>query len=164
MQAARQSFRLLLTLAIAVPALGTFVRGVWPVALVFFVAGGFWLGGRRWAWVSGASFVLCVVGLVLASLLDVGLLWLLPGMIAALAAWDLDAFIVRLASVERVEHESVLVRAHLQRLGLLCAVSLLVSGVVSLMRLHLSFGLTLALALVVVVAVRFILYSLDEGA
>ena len=150
-------------LAMSAPAIGALLQGAWPAGLGLSAIAALWLNARRWRWLNGLSFALYIAGSAIMVGLGVGMGWLLVGVTAALAAWDLEAFGARLASVERVENEHALMRTHLQRLGLVCAGGLLLGAGASLIRLQLRFGGALLLALLAVLGLGYVLRSIGES-
>lgn len=168
MKELRWFFLVAVALAAGVPGLGGALQGMWPVTLLLLVAGALWLGAQRRRSLAGWSWALCVAGLVIAAWLDVGMGWLLLGMVAALAAWDLDAFRGRMAGFSHIENERRLIRAHLRRLGAVSGIGLLLGAAALFMRVQLSFGLALIIAFLAVLGAAFVLHQLgrqgeDEG-
>ncbi len=149
-------------LAVGLPTVGAFLQGMWPAAVVLLVIGILWLSATRLQWAGNLVFALAVGGLAFSAWVGVNMGWLLPGMVAAIAAWDLAAFVARLASVARIENERELVRDHLQRLGIVSIVGLALAAAASLIRVHLSFGIALLLALFVVLGLGYVLRGISE--
>ena len=167
MRELRRFFWVAVALAAGGPGLGAAFQGLWPITLLVLVAGALWLGARRRRWLAGWSWALCMAGLVAATWLGVGMGWLLPGMVGALAAWDLDAFGSRLAQWAHIENERRLIHAHLRRLGAVSGIGLLL-GAALFIRVQLSFGLALIIAFLAVLGAAFVLHQLgrqgeDEG-
>lgn len=110
-----------------------------------------WVGAlRHWSWSTHVVFV-GQVGLVAAAAwVGAPLGWLLPALLAALAAWDLDRFVRRVTPHQAppiVEALEVIQRRHLIALGATLIGGGALSGLGLLARAPLGFGVTLALAL-----------------
>lgn len=148
--------------AVGLPAIGALVQGLWSLVVGFMAIGLLWLVIPRRRWTGDGFFVLCVAGIALAVWIGVAMGWLIGGMVAALAAWDLDAFGARLASVRRVENESALVDEHLRRLAVVSAVGFLLAAAALFVRVRLSFGVALLLALVAVLGLGHVLRGIGE--
>lgn len=125
------------------------------IAMVVFGVLG-WAGAlRRWSWSTHVVFVGQVGLAAAAAWLGAPLGWLLPALLAALAAWDLDRFVRRTAppppALAIVEAPDAIQRRHLIALGgaLCCGGAL--GGLGLLARAQLGFGATLALALALAV-------------
>jgi hypothetical protein len=134
-------------------ALGYANQALWIGAGIDVAIGLLWLAGdwRGWDWVAG----LCLAGWVgLAALgvwqgLPAG--WMLIGVVAALAAWDLGHFAARLRTAGTITRPAELTRAHLRQLAIVVAAGLLLGGIALGIRVELTFGwaiLTAALAII----------------
>jgi hypothetical protein len=101
-----------------------------------------WLAGdwRGWDWTND----LCLTGWVgLAAFgawqgLPAG--WMLIGLVAALAAWDMGHFAVRLRGAGAITRPAELTRAHLHQLALVAGAGLLLGGIALGLRFKLTFG------------------------
>lgn len=162
MKELRRFFWVAVALATGGPGLGAALQGLWSITLVMLVAGALWLGARQRRWLAGWSSALCIAGLVVAAWLDVGMGWLLPGMVGALAAWDLDAFGSRLADRAHIGNERRLIGAHLRRLGAVSGIGLLLGAAALLIRVQLGFGLALILASLAVLGTALVLHQLGR--
>ncbi len=136
-------------LAAGALALGYGLSGLWTWMLLVLALGLLWLLGQRrgWGWMASAVLVLFVIAA--ASGLWFGLVagWMLSGVVAALSAWDLDHFALRLRSVERVEGAHELERRHLRRLLIADGLGLLLAALALRVEIELSFGVALLLGL-----------------
>jgi hypothetical protein len=77
--------------------------------------------------------------------------WMLIGLVAALAAWDLGHFAMRLRGVGAITEFAELTRAHLRQLAFVVGAGLLLGGIALGIRVELTFGwaiLTAALAII----------------
>jgi len=162
MKIIRQIFLGIVVLAVGAPALGVALRGVWMLTVAFGVLGFLWIGFSQRHRLMGLAFALCVAGIAMAAGLEVGIGWLLVGITAALAAWDLEAFSARMAGVARIENEPALVRDHLRHLGIVCAAGLFLATVASLVRIRLSFGVALVLSAIAVLGLGYVLRGIGE--
>lgn len=168
MKVLRWSFLAALALAAGVPGLGAALQGMWPVTLLLIGAGVLWLGAQQRRWLAGWSWGLVIVGLVIATWSGAGMGWMLVGMAGALASWDLDAFMARLAQYSAIDNERRLIRIHLRRLVLVSGIGLLLGAAGLFLRVELGFGLALIMAALAVVGTAWILHQLgregdDEG-
>ncbi|MEN9935520.1 MAG: hypothetical protein RLZZ387_2099, partial [Chloroflexota bacterium] len=107
-----------ITAAAAVPALAYALAGRWPEALLCALVGVGWFGGQRrgLGWPGSIALLLLVLAAGYGVLSGLAAGWGLTGVVAALLAWDLDAFALRLAAGRAVD-EAGLWRAHLRRLA-----------------------------------------------
>lgn len=133
--------------------------GAVPVALGL-GAGWLWSSYHTRQWIGD----LCALGL-LGTLLVGGLFnlpsgWLLGGMLALLAAWDLDHFRRRSRQVERVEAGDALEQRHLTRLAVVLGSGGGLAGLSVLLRLHLNFAVALLLLLLAAVGLSRIVTRL----
>jgi len=127
----------------------------WSGALILIGLGLLWLLGYfflRWYW-AGTLAVLCFFSLVVAgSLAGLSMGWLLAGVLAALAAWDLDHFAQRVREaieesdeVRDTGREAVVIRHHLLRLGVVIAVGGLLA--ILALQVRVRFGFAVAVFL-----------------
>jgi hypothetical protein len=83
--------------------------------------------------------------------------WLLVGLVAALAGWDLDFFASRLRYVREEDAAVAFTQTHLRRLGWVLAISLLLGGLALILHFRLNFGWAMLVALLAVYGLaRFI--------
>jgi hypothetical protein len=141
-------------LATGALALGYGLGGLWTwmpliVALAFLWPVGQW---RGWGWSSSLGLVFSATLAAVGLLLGLAAGWMLLGLVAALAAWDMDGFRQRLRSVERVDAPAQrdLERRHIQRLLAVAGLGLLLAAVVLGIRLELKFGAVLLLGLLAI--------------
>ena len=139
----------LATLALALGYAGPSLWGV-GVAVAF---GLLWLAGdwRSWDWAADV----CLAGWVgLAALgtwqeLPAG--WMLIGVVAALATWDLGHFAVRLRAAGAILPPADLTRAHLRQLAIVIAAGLLLGGIALGIQVELTFGWALLAAALAII-------------
>jgi len=149
--------------AVAAGALATgyALGGYWAWGAVWIALGSLWGVGRsRWSWTGSAFFLSFIIAAVVGFWLDLSAGWMLVGTIAALSAWDLDAFTRQLRVVDRVEQESELVRTHLRQLALVSGAGLLLGSVALVVQVDLSLGVALLLGLLVIIGLRQFLTAL----
>lgn len=124
--------------------------------LISFLAGGaglLWLFGlsRAAARVNTLAFSVVVMLAALGVGQGAGLGWMLTGLLAALAAWDLAGFGRRLEQAGYVEQLERLQQAHLKRLGLVIGLSLAAALLARFVQLPLNLGGAILLGLLIIV-------------
>jgi hypothetical protein len=132
-------------------AVGYALGGAWPGTLLILALGFLWLldqwrGGGK---VASVALVFFVGAAAVGLWLDLGDVWMLLGVVAALSAWDLDRFAQRQRNVGRVENVQQLERRHLRRLLIVDGLGLLLAAAGGL-KIKVSFGAALLLALLAV--------------
>jgi hypothetical protein len=135
-------------------------------ALLFVALGLLWLVGQRYEkqTVASLSFLCFVIGSIFGAWYEVRSGWLLCGITAALLAWDLNYFIHRMQDTKNVGDARVLERAHLQRLGVVGGLGLLLGMLALTVKLTLRFSVVLALGWVAVFGLsRLIRYLRQES-
>ncbi|MGD8624715.1 MAG: hypothetical protein PVF47_02325 [Anaerolineae bacterium] len=132
----------LATLALA---LGYGLGAQWTGTAAALAAGLLWLAAwwRRLPWTAAAGLVAFTILAAGGIWLGLGAGWMLLALIAALAAWDLDAFARRLAGADRIHEEEAVERRHLARLGLVIGLG----GFLALLALGIELRLTFLPAL-----------------
>jgi hypothetical protein len=153
-------------LATVALALGYGLGGLWAGALLVAALGLLWLLGQRagWGWVASAMLVLFVGAAAVGIWLGVGAGWTLPGVVAALSAWDLDHFARRLGGAGRVEGARELERRHLRQLLIVDGAGLLLGAVALGIKLKYGLGVALLLWLLAVLSLsRAIGFLSREG-
>jgi hypothetical protein len=128
-------------------ALGYAGQALWAGASLCVAIGLVWLAQSRGAhWATDA----CLAGWVGLAAFGAwqGLLagWMLLGLVAALAAWDLDHFAERLRAAGHVAQRTELTRAHLRRLAIVVGMGLLLGSIALGVRYELTFGWALLVA------------------
>jgi len=77
--------------------------------------------------------------------------WMLIGVVAALAAWDLGHFGVRLRAAGAILPPAELTRAHLRQLAIVIAAGLLLGGIALGIQVELTFGWALLAAALAII-------------
>jgi hypothetical protein len=103
------------------------------------------------------AVALFVVAATAGAVLNLSMLVLVVGVIAALSAWNLDGLARELASVDAVKHQRVLQESYLKRLLLVDGLSFLLAAAAATVRLRLSFSIALLVALVGLVGLSRVL-------
>ena len=147
-----------IALATLVLALGCAARAFWGGMMVSVLLGALWLVGwqRGWTWTNTLALVGNVSMAALGIFVGSAPLVLLFGVVATLAAWDLFNFSVRLRRAPRIVGEAALIKAHLQRLGLVIGAGLILGALALTVRFGLSFGWALGLTLLVALGLRYL--------
>jgi hypothetical protein len=137
-------------------AAGYLIGGYGKMAVVLILLGCAWIGIRLYRNVNLTSYsMLAVTGLVVFGFF----IDLLPGLmlitlVSALAAWDLEYFLDRMVLTGDEGTARALERQHLQRLGVVCGLGLLISGVTFTIQLHFSVGWAILAGLFAIVGFR----------
>lgn len=145
--------------AVAALAIGYAVQGLLFVALVFVLLGALWAAVQARSMGGLEGLLLYVFALAAAVGLWIGV----PGwaallaLVATLGAWDLDHFLQRLRSVERVAFESGLGREHLRRLALVEGLGYLTGLLALSTRLVISFWWEILLGILLVACIARII-------
>ncbi len=125
----------------------TWVAGILVVALLWLAES--WHGAR---WVASSALLLFTGAAVVGVFLDLPTLWLFTSLVAVLVAWDLDRFANHLDDVPEVRDETALTTSHVRRLGVVTGLGWILGLVALNVRFTFDFVVTLALALLVIVA------------
>jgi hypothetical protein len=125
-------------------------QGQWSP--VFVALGLLWWTGQRRGERRVAAFGLLgfVVGAVIGFWMNLGGGRLLLSTVAALAAWDLGDFALRLQDVDNDEDARALEHHHLWRLAVVSGIGLLLGGLALTIRVDLRFGVVSALGLIAI--------------
>jgi hypothetical protein len=161
-------------LAGLLPAAGCVLIGEWGLALCFLLLAAGWLLLASFplqaakisflAELELAPYALAlnVVLLAYGAWLGVADGWLLLGLAAIIAAWDLHAFQQRLGRATRIEQEQRLVWTHLRRLLLALGLGVGLSGLMLLAQFEMAFGWGLLLILLVILGFSQVLRTLRQ--
>jgi hypothetical protein len=137
----------------------------WPLAPAIVLLGGLWvlqqLRGSRGA--SSAGLALALLAAAAGHWLGMGLAWAFVGVVAALSAWDLDAFEQHLRQAGQVQGRPEMERRHLLRLALADTVSLLLGAVTLLWQVRFSFLVALFLGALVALGTGELIVYLRQG-
>jgi hypothetical protein len=145
-------------------ALGYGLGGLGAGASLVAALGLLWLLGQRagWSWLASAMLVLFVGAAAVGTWLGVGAGWTLPGVVAALSAWDLDHFARRLGGAGRVEGARELERRHLRQLLIVDGAGLLLGAVALGIELKYGLGVALLLGLLAVLCLSWAIGFLNR--
>ena len=134
-------------------AAGYMLTGFWPVAIFIVAVGLLWLAAlwRAWRPVIGLSIIIFVGLAALGTWLGVSAGWLLFGIIATLAGWDLGDFAHRFGQTEHIQGYATLQRIHLQRLAIVAGLGLLLGGIALNFELKLNMWWAIFLGVLVIV-------------
>jgi hypothetical protein len=134
----------------------------WAGALVITALGLLWLlGQRRHAeWLASLVLVFFVGAAVLGIWWESPKILMLIGVVAALAAWDLDHLVHRLRSVKHGEGVRTLERGHIRRLLSVAGLGLLLGAIALVSQVRLGLSLVFLLGLLAMLglsgAIRFL--------
>ncbi len=146
--------RLALGLAFSLPFVGGWLAGVWLPLVLTTVAVVGWVGSRPRSWDMGTPMlILWSVGAAWLAGQDVAVGWLLAGLAAALAVWDLDE-LQHLAAGDAVDAAGLaaLLDDHLRWLGGALALGGALSAFPLLLHIRLNFGFLFLAALILLLA------------
>jgi hypothetical protein len=137
-----------LSLAIGALALGYASTGVWQAALLVVVPGLLAIAGRLFSrrWATDLAFAVFVVLAAAASSMGAAPFWLLFGVAAALAVWDLQHFTFRIENACLLDGEHDLARRHLVRCASVILAGLILACLGLLVRINLGFVLVVVLS------------------
>lgn len=129
--------------------------GYWLMLPVIAFLGGLWLGlsRSRWGWIHSIALLIYIGLAALGALLRLPAGWMLLCLAAALSAWDLAYFLRRVSSVEREEIARLLARQHLQRLGLVIGLGLLLAGAALILQARFTLGVALLAGLLAILTI-----------
>jgi hypothetical protein len=148
--AAQQAFIVSLGVAAGLPAVVALAASQWSLALAAAALGAGWGVAHRlgWRWVAPLALAGQIWVAVNGLWHGLPAVWLVAGIAAALCAWDLDSFAVRLARFEPRPEHARLVRSHLARLLLVNGAGLILGEAALRLRITLGVSLTVGLGLV----------------
>lgn len=137
----------------------------WFLALTVVCVGALWLVGqwRGWTWTANTGLAGLVATAALATLYGAPAIWTLPGLLAALVAWDLDRFTQRMPLEAHTNEKDALWRAHTRRLFIVLVIGALPAVFALLLRVDLGFGWTLLLALLAIVGLTRAVAAMRQG-
>ncbi|MCO5185151.1 MAG: hypothetical protein M9918_25240 [Anaerolineae bacterium] len=109
-----------------------------------------WGIGRffKFYWTTLIAFTLFVLLALIGVMININTTSAIVAVIAALALLDLDAFRAKLLQFDRIDEESRLIGRHFGRLGMICALSLLLYGATFLININLGVWSALLLAII----------------
>jgi hypothetical protein len=125
----------------------TWVAGISIIALLWLAEP--WHGAH---WVAALALVLFTGAAVVGVFLGLPTFWLFSSLVAVLVAWDLDRFANHLDDVPDVRDETALTASHIRRLGIATGLGWILGLFALNVRFTFDFVVTLALALLVIVA------------
>jgi hypothetical protein len=150
-------------LATALLTLGYVIGGHGIGATLVVALGCVWLIGLHRGWNGAETLGLFgFVGLAAVGAAAVAVPILLASVVAALAAWELHRFTLRLDNGGRVLHEPALVRSHLRWSLGVAGAGLLVSLAAPALQIALPFGATLLLSALAVLGVSRAIHWLNR--
>ena len=147
-----RSYTAVIVIAAGALAVAYSIGGQGQWSPVFIALGVLWWIGQRRGEQRVAAFGLLgfVVGAVIGFWVDLGGGRLLLSTVAALAAWDLGDFALRLQDVDNDEDVRTLEHHHLRRLAVVSSMGLLLGELALTIRVDLRFGVVSALGLIAI--------------
>ena len=132
--------------------IGLVRQSFWAELAVVIILCGLWLAGqwRGLLWPGNVALFGLGALAAYANLNGVELFWLLPTIILALAAWDLEHFSQTLALTDDIRDEADLIRGHTQRLSLIVGLSLVAAVMTLIIQLDLSLWVAIVFGLLIV--------------
>jgi hypothetical protein len=155
-------------IAVAGLAIGYAVAGSLLASLAFVILGAMWFSSqqRRGSGLEGFLLVVFMLAAGMGYWFGVPIWFSLVTVVAALGAWDLDHFLQRLSTIERVEFDTGLGREHLRRLGIVQGLGLLGGVVALVLRARISFWWEALLVLLALIGIqqviRFVRKLMEE--
>ena len=142
-----------IALAASAAAVGFFLSQVWLGLLFIILWFAFWVislvrqYSAEGAGVGSSALFAYVIITLFAIGSGVWPGWLLLGLVAALAAWDLEFFILRTRDVEDESLVGVMINQHVRRLFVVSAIGLVLPGTALFIHYDLTFGMALGIGL-----------------
>jgi hypothetical protein len=135
----------------------------WAVVLIGFGLAGW--GIIKWLKLAAGNifFILMIVAAGLGPGNGANPFLMLISILAALAFWDLDAFLQRLALVEPSPITHELEHKHLRRLLVVLGAGLLLGGVGLVIKIELNLGWAVILGIVILIGIRLGIQSLNAN-
>jgi hypothetical protein len=148
----------LATLTLALSYAG---QALWAGAAICAAIGLLWLAGRwrGWDWVTDPCLAGWVGMAAFGAWQGLPAAWMLAGVAAALAAWDLDRFDQRLRAAGAIPRRAELARAHLRRLAPTIGAGLLLGGIALGARLELTFAWAVLIGALAIVGISGLIRS-----
>lgn len=139
-------------LAAGALATGYGLHGWWLGTTGIGLLGILWVFGyvRGWGWMAYVGLVGFVAAAAIGLLLNLGVGWMVFGLVAALCAWDLHRFVLCLERVDRVVDERTMTKRHLGRLLAVAGLGLVLAVVALRIQVRLTFLMALLLGLMAV--------------
>lgn len=143
----------LATLCITLPFL---LNADWLSVVVALILAGLWIGvpPHGYDWTSALGLVGFTLLAAAGTVRYDALLWMLPGIIAAVAAWDLSQLTQRLTIDGEVRQQSDFLRTHFWQLGLTLAASWLLALLATRIQIQLTFLWALVIVSILVLSLR----------
>ena len=157
---------ILLAIAIVILGVSFTLQGFWPWGLVIVLAGLlWWIAEQQLGWHWASSFGLVVLALAAAAgyWFGIHVILMLAVVILALSAWDLDAFVERLAQSPPEDSPNVLARGHLRRLIIINTVALALAAFSLTIELRFNFAIAFLLGLLMAFSLNRLLVSLSKN-
>jgi hypothetical protein len=142
--------------AVAALAIGYALAGLLFVSMIIVLLGAMWFSAQQRKSTGLEGFLLTVFLLAGGFGFWVGVpAWMsLIATVATLGAWDLDHFLQRLSTVERVEFDTGLGREHIRRLAVVQGLGLLLGLLALTIHMKISFWWEALLVLLAVIGIR----------
>lgn len=131
----------------------------------FLLLGGFWLIAqwRRWRWAASVILLIFIAAAAFGLWFNLPASLMVLGAVGGLLGWDLADFTRRLRFASATDDLRGLEVRHLTRALIVAIVSLLIAGVVSLVRIRMPFELAVILVLLAVFGLTRLVAWLQRG-
>lgn len=147
--------------SIACLGLAYLLSGYWIILFLFLAMAIFWIVMKRWSIFQSASSLLAIY-MVLAAIgiaLNLPVLLVAPGCVAALASWDLTNFGQEVGDKQSTETRLPIERCHLRSLAVAAFVGSILALISSYANLQIPF---VVIVFLVLIAVGSLTYGLQQ--
>lgn len=107
---------------------------------------------QKWSWSAHLFLIGVGVLVIVGVLLGLRLYFLFPAILSALAAWDLARFQQRINDTQGLENLHTIEKRHIGLLLLALGIGGILSGMVLVTQVQISFGITLALGVILIIS------------
>jgi hypothetical protein len=127
----------------------------WQVVIGVIILLGLFIAGVQFNLKRMPSFLLFIAFIFAATGCYIGVhpYWMLLGLTASLASWDLQGFKEKFDHFERIENSTEIESGHIKYLGLVLFSGILIGAISLTIRIQIPFGIIILLGTIVIVAI-----------